>query len=265
MSCTASQAIVAFSLMCNYFIWTDERLEESSPVCSFLAFLLTAFNLTTSLWVLVMSIIVHRTAIRVSKEECIEEVRLPLEIFMHALVWPFGLIIASIPLWSVSGVCYVELLCGWCWIDSEPWYARFVYTYMIEWIAIGVTIVLYAHVGMMLRGLLWVSFFKLHKHPHNNHAHRKALLALRQTIVYPLAMVLVWVPCSVARIIEAVNGHDDLHTSQAIAVILPCGGLFLFIAYVLTADLRSDCRTKCCHLKSYNAMNYNTSDLQKHY
>lgn len=161
-------------------------------------------------------------------------------IIMHLLVWVPTFILALLPVLPALDqfrLDYEPLQTGWCWVGPEEQFGRFLLSYGPEWLIIGATITIYSHVAIMLRRpirlLLCPPSRPIQK---STNAALRAVRGLRQLLLYPAVMLLVWIPCTTARVIEAVRKSDDVATSQVLTVCLPSVGLLLFFVFVLTGN-----------------------------
>lgn len=72
---------------------------------------------------------------------------------------------------------------------------------------------------------------------------------VQQLILYPVVMVLISIPCTICRVIDAVYGDDQAGTAIVLSIFMPALGLAYFVCFLLTADIEMDCKirlNKCC-------------------
>lgn len=62
---------------------------------------------------------------------------------------------------------------------------------------------------------------------------------LRQLFFFPLAMIVTWIPITIARIVDALQDSDSESTSIVVAVFVPIVGFFFFLAYLPSVDWHS--------------------------
>ena len=66
---------------------------------------------------------------------------------------------------------------------------------------------------------------------------------LRQIVLYPIVMALIWIPNTIAGILEDPFSEYDTNPSSIVQqMTLPCMGLATFFCFVLTADVAQDFR-----------------------
>ncbi|KAH3757838.1 hypothetical protein Pelo_10390 [Pelomyxa schiedti] len=259
------QSLVSLTLVLEYpfFEFTDEE----STWCSLQGFFQSAFQLAGEMWIMGISFRLHRLARK----------KQPLgpacEIMFHLLIWPVCALLAAIPFYSSSDpLVYVPLACGYCWLTPDAAIARILIFYVPQWFVIFTTIGLYIHVTYILREpirLYTMRTLRLTRRssssrfllaeapvltttpPEKRQALKRAIRAVRQLVLYPMCMLLTWVPCTVCRVIQAVNGGvEDKVTSTVLAWMNDTTGLFFFFACLLTGevfqDLKKLCRRMCC-------------------
>ncbi|KAH3765447.1 hypothetical protein Pelo_2690 [Pelomyxa schiedti] len=262
-----SQGLSCLALVIGATFWEPSLIgSDGGPACQFQGFLIDVFYLASYFWVFVIAFVLNRLTQGKSLPS------LQFEIVLHLSVWSFLIIMATLPFY-VPSFAYVVLASGWCWLKPEPAWARFLLSYIPEWCLEFAVIGLYANVARMLykQGLIrtvlisWCPSLHSRGRPtsasHLLTAASRVTNALRQLILYPLAMLVVWVPCTAARIAEAISGTDNYVTSQVVAIFLPSAGFFSFLVFILTADLKTDlyhtsrkfqlacnkCIDSCCH------------------
>ncbi|KAH3765025.1 hypothetical protein Pelo_3115 [Pelomyxa schiedti] len=129
-------------------------------------------------------------------------------------LWILAMVTAIIPLTGFDSITYQEGAIGTCWISASPLMARFLLFYIPLWFMI------------VLVGLIYVVVISLHPllGP-NNYTPRQFL--------YPITMLIIWIPCTVNRILESI-GLIVPATEYWQASVLPMWGLIDCTIYLIT-------------------------------
>ncbi|KAH3744451.1 hypothetical protein Pelo_14154 [Pelomyxa schiedti] len=235
-TCIGCQGLVALAIMCNFFVWTPETVHEESPLCTFLGFMENFFDIATILWIIVLASAIHRK-VRLVKHRLLLGVEdkpqgcTRHEIIVNIAVWASSFIVASIPLWDSSNICYMRTDCGWCWISSDPWYSRLGNT-IIEWTGIVAVIVLYTHVAILRRHQLPRIICPCKTRPLTDTDLENESKFLRQIILYPLVMIIVWLPSDITGLLQMFSVLGDFVPDVVVAATWPSGGMCLLLVYI---------------------------------
>ncbi|KAH3742962.1 slime mold cyclic amp receptor protein [Pelomyxa schiedti] len=158
-----------------------------------------------------------------------------LEVFLHTALWLASFIAALFPAMHALGMSYSLSPVGWCWVDGEPWYARYIMFYWLEWVLLLALVIIYTIAAIRFRRRFVL------KGGYRNIKQRAIVVkALRQTYMYPVMMYIIWIPCSVNRILEDVTGKTHAWAAYWEAAIVPLWGFFDALIFLFTANLGPD-------------------------
>ncbi|KAH3756984.1 hypothetical protein Pelo_11202 [Pelomyxa schiedti] len=230
-----ADVVVATTMIVGYIVWPGASHTKSTS-CSVQGFFIATFQLANDIWVFMIAISFHRLAQGKSL------LGPKAEAFVVVCAFTFTVCIGLIPLYHpASGVQYEPLMCGWCWIGPKFLWARVFSLYLIDWFIMTVVTILYIHAAFKLRRYLKYMLTGNAESVGLEDAVQRVSRGLRQLILYPIGMAMVWLPCTIVGLLEdPTSGHDTPTYAKVLEFTLPSLGIITFITFVLTADLRGD-------------------------
>jgi len=172
--------------------------EISSGICTFQGVLFSIFLNGSIFNTLLISIILFLMVIGKIN------LRWWVEVLLHTYPLPVIIVVSFIPFYSSAN--YTDSG-AWCWLSVDPVWARYVGVYVWTWIVMIMIIALYFTMGFYIRyldkkaAISEVKFSDLAQGKKVDQQKKNRIT--RDLFVYSMAFILLWIPNSINRIIQA--------------------------------------------------------------
>ncbi|KAH3766944.1 hypothetical protein Pelo_1165 [Pelomyxa schiedti] len=120
-------------------------------------------------------------------------------------------------------------------MKNQPMHDMWIMFYAYNWVILLVLPAVYIIAGVRFRR-------RFVSHGGFRNLKQRAVVSkvAHQTWLYPLVLYLVWIPCSINRVLEDVTGETKRVAGYMELTLLPLMGFFNFLIYFFTAELISD-------------------------
>jgi len=211
---------------------------NNTKECQFQGFCVQLFVLLSTTYMLVITIMIYR----LSKNK--EDWSTLLEVSINCGTWVVPTILGVLPLYRVGGIHYTSSD-SWCWIDVRPTFARFVFSYVYNWSIILFIIVFRVRAWYLHRSSEMMLYL--------DQTDGKSRV-FKQLFWYPLSWIILWIPSTVNRLVQAFHGEIFVLTFFQ-TVVLPLQGAANAIVFMLTSGLLEE------YKKTLNARQWESNVL----
>lgn len=223
--------------MC-YIVW-DKLGEKDTVGCNILGVILTITSLLTNSWLLFIAFVMFNLVVKKSNELIVSR---RLEICWFVVFFIFSILCSLLPVRGINlfGLNYAKVSPGWCHINHDKRWGTF-YLYVIQWIFIGLIVLIYVYVYIFANITIRKQRQKIMLTHSDRNMRRRIFTLFKQIWIFPLILIVSWIPTTVCRIVGAITNNDNNSASEWVtAIVVPIMGLLLFICFMFTSYVPKD-------------------------
>ena len=226
--------VVDLDLIICYICWDDiHQVPDKVDSCDILGFLLTITSLITNSWLLFIAVVMFNLVVRKSNEIIVSK---KMEIIWVVFFMLFSILCGLLPFEGINlaGMSYDKVSPGWCHISHDPSWAP-MYLYVIQWVFIGLIVLIYIYVYAFANILIRRQREKIILTHADHNMRRRIFTLFKQVWVFPLILVVSWIPTTTCRIVVAIQGDKNNASTWVTAIVVPLMGFLLFVCFMLTS------------------------------